>query len=122
MAEVIAVEGAEELARTIGQLADDLDDMTPAHESAGQLLADLADPNVPRRSGDLAGSVQTTGDPTETTVAYDAIYAGVIHNGWDARNIPAQPWLADTAAESAEALLDVYADYVTDAVGQVQGA
>lgn len=122
MAEGVTVEGAAELERSLQQLADDLDDMTPAHDTAGQLLQDLADLRAPRRTGQLVSSARTDAGPTETTVSYDEVYAGVIHNGWTARNIPAQPWLADTAAESTDALTEVYAVHVIDAVGQVQGA
>lgn len=118
----IEVEGAAELDRTLRRLASDLNDLGPAHEKAGRLLLDRANPRTPRQDGSLAASGRLDVGPTEVSVSYTEVYAGVIHNGSDARNIEPQPWLTETAADTENALEDVYRDHVEDLVDRVRGA
>ena len=116
----VIVEGVEQLNRTLNALADDLEDLEPANRKAAELLLQRAD--APRDSGalDASGSVEV--DSAEGAVVYDAEYAGVIHNGWEERNISPQPWLEDAASQSIDTLTEVYVDHVGDLVHRVRGA
>ena len=52
---------------------------------------------VPKRTGKLRGSLKL-GKPDNKgfTLGLGAVYAGPIHYGWPARNIPEQPFITDT--------------------------
>lgn len=116
----VVVGGAERLTRTLGALADDLGDLEPANRKAADQLLAEADPRTPYEGGELAGSAGVVADAVEGAVVYAAEYAGVVHNGWEARNITAQPWLTEAANPSS--LTEVYVEHVTDLVHHVQGA
>lgn len=118
----ITVEGAAALNRTLGALADDLEDLTTPNRRAAEVILDRAGPRTPRSSGALAASGRVDAGPDEATVVYDAEYAGVIHNGWSERNIEPQPWLAETFGESTAAVTDVYEDFLVTEVRHVRGA
>lgn len=117
----IELEGAETFRRTSDDLKRGLENLSPAHDKAGQLLLDRAIPRTPRESGQLASSGRVLAGPEEVTVTFEEVYAAVIHNGWPDRNITAQPWLADTAESSTTSLTDVYVDHVDDLVDHVRG-
>lgn len=102
----IVVDGADELDRTLRALADGLEDMSPAHEAAGQLLQERADAH------DRASEVDATG--TETTVTYDEVYSPVVYQR--------DAWLAAVAADTTDDLAEVYVDHVDDLLHRVRGA
>lgn len=116
----VSLEGAATLARTLDRAADQLVG-TEVNQKAAQTLLDRADPKTPRDSGALAASGSVQADAEGGTVTYDEVYAGVIHNGWPAHNIDAQPWLADTAAQQRTDLVDVYVDHIEGLLKQVHG-
>lgn len=118
----VVVEGAETFTRTAGAVARDLKDLTTENRRAAELVLDRADPRTPRSSGALAASGRVDAGPDEAAVVYDEVYAGVIHNGWDERNIAAQPWLAETFDESTAAVMDVYADGMDARLSKIRGA
>lgn len=118
----IRVEGAENLTRTLGAFARDLEDLTDTNRKAAELVLDRATPRTPRSSGSLAASGRVDAGPDEAAVVYDVEYAGVIHNGWEDRNITPQPWLAETFDESTAAVTDVYLDDLDAGLRKIRGA
>lgn len=116
MSEGIDVQGEEQVLRVLRRLSDATKNLEPAHQAAGQLLLDRADTKVPRQSGRLAASGRVDVASEETALVYDEVYAGVIHNGWPARNISPQPWLAETVDESPAAVAGVFVNYLEDAI------
>jgi hypothetical protein len=116
MAEGIQVVGEKDVVRALHGLADATRNLEPAHQRAGQLLLDRATPRTPRESGSLAASGRVSAASDETSLVYDEVYAGPIHNGWPDHNISPQPWLFETVDESQSAVLDVFADYLEDAI------
>lgn len=116
MSEGVQVIGEEDVIRALHNLADATRHLQPAHQAAGQLLLERADPRTPRQSGRLAASGRVDAATSETAVVYDEVYAGPIHNGWPAHNISPQPWLLETVDESQSAVLDVFVDYFEDAI------
>lgn len=114
MGEGIEVIGADDVQRALDSLTDAVLDLERAHEEAGELLLERADP--PSRSGRLGASGRVEAGSDETALVYDEIYAGPIHNGWPAHNIEAQPWAAEAAADNSDDVLGVFADYLQDAI------
>lgn len=87
-------DGAPQLAADLAAAADELArGVDHAGELAAQQLATAAQRGAPRRTGYLAGSIHADG----ATVAVGAPYGRVIHDGWSAHHIRAQPFLADAA-------------------------
>lgn len=119
MSEGIEVVGEERVTRALRNLSDATRDLEPAHRSAGEMLLDKADPKTPRQSGSLAASGRVDAASEETVITYDEIYAGVIHNGWEAHNISPQPWLAETVDESTADVAGVFLDYFEDAIRRI---
>lgn len=117
----VTVEGAETFKRTAGAFARDLEDLTDTNRRAAELVLDRADAKTPRSSGALAASGRVDAGPDEASVVYDAVYAGVIHNGWDDRNIEPQPWLLETYEEPTAAVTDVYLDDLDAGLSKIRG-
>lgn len=108
----------DQVKRAVDGLVDAASDLLPAQERAGRLLLDKAGTKVPRRSGRLAASGRVDAASDETRVVYDEVYAGVIHNGWPARNIKPQPWLSVTVEESADLVKEAFVDHFLDAISR----
>lgn len=108
----------------LGRFASDLDqvsnllaDHSAPDAALAQALADQVAANAPRVTGALAASISATADSVDLA----APYAGVINDGWPARNIAAagfidsaldsvdlaQPYL-DAAAEALDSLRPIY--------------
>jgi hypothetical protein len=117
----VTLEGADRFNRTYGEFVRDLADLTDTNRRAAEVVLDRADSQTPRSSGALAASGRVDAGPTEAEVVYDAEYAGVIHNGWDERNIEAQPWLAETFDGSTAAVTDVYVHDLDAGLDKIQG-
>jgi hypothetical protein len=117
----VTVEGADTFKRTAGAFADDLRDLTDTNRRAAEEVLDRADPRTPRSSGALAASGRVDAGPAEAAVVYDTEYAGVIHNGWEDRNIEAQPWLAETFDESTAAVTGVYVKDIETGLDKIRG-
>lgn len=114
----VEYDGAAELSRSLGRLADDLEHMEATHRKAGDDV--LGRVNPPRDSGELEDSAVVEATDSETVIGYTAVYAGKIHDGWPERNINPQPWLANEPNEAQ--VTDLFADDIGDMVGRVRGA
>lgn len=117
----VTVEGADTFNRTAGVFARDLKDLTDTNRKAAETVLERAGSKVPRSSGSLAASGRVDAAPAEASVVYDAVYAGVIHNGWEDRNIEPQPWLLETFEESTAAVADVYLHDLDEGLGKIRG-
>jgi phage gpG-like protein len=115
----IEVRGADRLARTSAEAADELRDLTEANRRAAEGIREATSP--PRLSGRLAASLTVTASPTEGTVGSDLVYAPVIEFGWPAHGIEARRFLSNAADARWNETIDVYADYVDDALADVKG-
>jgi phage gpG-like protein len=82
------------------------EDMKEVMHSLGMIVVHAARP--PTRSGALAGTIRASKTKTKAVVraGYASVpYAGVIHYGWPARNIPANPFLDQARAEQMPRIL-----------------
>lgn len=92
----VRVEGLNRVVRKLSRAGADADDMRGLMHSLGQIVVDGA--NVPIRTGRLDANVRAGRGKTKAVVRAGGArvpYAGVIHYGWPARGIPAQPFLTD---------------------------
>lgn len=99
----IRVEGAKELRRTLKRAGDDLGDLKSAHAEAAGIVTAASRMRAPKRTGRLAASVRGSGAATTATIRAgrsSVPYAGPIHWGWPARNIPANPFIANAAQDT----------------------
>jgi len=113
------VQGGDALAASLKRAADELRDLSDAHQRAGNALQQAAQTRAPRRTGRLARGIHAAVTSTGVTVGADVAYAWPIHSGVPGR-IVAHPFLTDALAAEQTAVLDVYTDAVTDAVGIVR--
>lgn len=105
---------ADDLARDLTRIGTDLGDLTDPNREAADLVLAAAKP--PRRTGRLAGSLYVDADAFGGAVVSDLVYAPVIHNGWPARNIAAQPFLADALAATTPDVVDTFTDHLIDII------
>lgn len=90
----IRVEGLSRTLRALSKAGADAGDMRNLMHSIGMLVVRAAHPPV--LTGRLAGTLRAGKGKTKAVVRAGgarAPYAGVIHYGWPARGIPAQPYL-----------------------------
>lgn len=81
---------ADQVAREVGDLADDLRDMTPAASAAAAIVLPIAVAESPRQTGRLAASLRSVEVATGFSIESEVPYARKVH----ARN----PWIADAIA------------------------
>lgn len=125
----ITLEGGRNLRRTLKKAGSDLSELKDAHAAAAGVVANRALGTAPRVSGGLAATVRTGASKTAGTVRAGnnrksktgVPYAGVIHWGWPARGIAAQPWLSEAAQSTEPRWVRAYFDKVNDALAKVKG-
>jgi phage gpG-like protein len=109
MVDAVDVQGADRLAGTLHDAADELKDLSDVNAQAGEYIRSRAAANAPRSSGRLAASLSVRVEPAAVTVESDVVYANPIHWGWKARNISAQPFLSDALEATSSTVVDMYA-------------
>lgn len=121
---VVQVEGARELRASMKAAGEDLGDLKDAHSQVAGFVAGAASAAAPHRSGALAGTVRGNRAATSAVVKAGGAavpYAGVIHWGWPGRNIPAHPFLTDTATSTEPTWTDMYFQAVQRIVDRIRG-
>lgn len=117
----VTVEGGANLQRTMAAAARQLDDLTPAHQRAANVVAEAAQTRAPRRSGRLASRIRATGNREGATVSVGVVYAGVQEYGWPARHIRAQPYLIPAGQDTTATWRGEYQTEVQDILDTVRG-
>ncbi len=112
MAAGLTVKGADTLARTLGEAARALEDLTATNQRIASGIVTAATP--PIRTGRLAASIRPSATATEAVVDVSVRYAGFV----EART----GFLAAAVATREAASLDLYADAVDAALANVRGA
>ena len=108
----VEVVGSRDLRRRLKAAGDDLADMKAAHDNAAGIVSRRAKLYAPKRSGKLANSVRPAGTKTRAAVRVGkkrVPYAGVIHYGWQKRNIAANPFMTDALEDTRKQWLPAYA-------------
>jgi hypothetical protein len=122
----IRVEGARELRASLKRADSKLgDEITDAHKDVADLVANAAKPAAPRgRTGRLGSSGRGSGTKTQAVVRFGGAavpYAGPQHFGWAARNIPAKPWVTDTAQRTEPQWTERYESAVESVLNTIKG-
>lgn len=117
----VDVDGDEQLRATSRRAAAQLDDLATTDAAAAQIAATRARAIVPKVSGALAATIRA-GTGGEVTAGNAVIrYAGVIHSGWPARNIAAQPYLTQALAVTEDQVVRLYADKTDRTIHDIKG-
>lgn len=86
------IRGAAELRRALKGMKSQLDDLSALHREIAGTVHSAIVSQTPRDSGTLAGSLVPKGTRTKAYVRSTVIYAPIIHYGWGARGISANPY------------------------------
>lgn len=99
----VKVTGLRELVRDLEKVGVEVADLKEAFGAIATRASNLASSFAPRRTGKLAASIKASKAKNYAAVSAGsarlAPYAGPVHYGWPARNIPANPFL--TRADEA---------------------
>ena len=107
----VEVTGAKELRRALRRMDDRVSDLKDVHDDAGALVASRGRAIAPHLSGALAGTVRHDRRVAGASVLAGrrtVPYAGVIHFGWPAHNIEAQPFLYEALEDSRDDVVRLY--------------
>lgn len=118
----VEIVGADRFARTMLAAASDIAHPTQAASEAGRVVQEQGSRNAPRRTGRLAGSIRARTSGGNAEIGSDLIYAPVIHNGWPAHNIRANPFLRRALDQRATQIVAIYTREMSNALKQVKGA
>ena len=108
------VDGLEQLQRSLDAAGRALEDLTPAHERAGELLEGRAQADAPRLTGRMAGQHELVVHAGGLTITNAARYAPFVH----AR----QPWLTRALDALQRQVVDIYSNQVDQIVDDIRGA
>lgn len=94
----VDIDGATRVVASLGAVARDLGNLAPPE--AGRLIQGRARAAAPFVSGALRTSLAVDTEDGRVSVGSPLPYAHVIHNGWAAHNIRANPFLIPVAEDS----------------------
>ena len=100
--------------------ADDLEDLDPLTRDLGPLVLAAVDP--PRRTGALADTVRADPDSEGVDIiagSGSVAYAGVIHQGWPAHNIRANPFISRAIENTEERIADRGQEHLEQALDRL---
>lgn len=121
MASGVEVRGDERLSAALGRAGRDLEDLGDTSADAARLVAAMARPRAPRRTGRLAASHAVVEEGPSGIVEARTVYANAIHWGWRSHNIEPQPWLMDTAERTQPQWLNLYERKLDEVIRACEG-
>lgn len=120
----VEIDGARRLRTTLKKAGYDIADFKKVNRAAATTVASFSKSTAPVRSGKLKSTIRAAGTARAGIVraGFKRVpYAGPIHWGWPARNIKAQPWLADTAKVTEPVWVPQYEIHMRLAVANIKG-
>lgn len=120
----VTVEGLARFNATMRRAGVKLDDMKAANAQVSTTVAQWASLSAPRRTGALGASVRGTRRQSGARVLGGGAavpYAGVIHWGWPARHIAAQPFISEAAQSTEPVWLAIYELALRGFIAEIQG-
>lgn len=97
----LKTEGLNKLVRSFTKAGVDASEMRDLMHAIGETVVDAARPRTPYLHGDLRKTLRAGRGKTKAVVRAGgkaAIYAPIQHYGWEARHIPAKPFLTQALA------------------------
>lgn len=126
MTQRVTVTGADQVARTMHNLADDLADLSEPGAAAGSVLAAAAQGYAPRRTGRLRASIEASSTRSTATVSAGvgivSPYPSVQEYGSTRRHITGSHYMRRAAESRERAAVAEYETTVDRAVDKVRGA
>ena len=112
----VTVTGAAHVRAQLARLVRGLGDLQIVNDAALDLIQATASARAPKRSGRLASSGRVVADNVTGTVTFGSslAYAAVIHNGWPAHNITANPFVLDAVEATEGARIRLYHNRIRD--------
>lgn len=107
---------AAQLSRALMRAADELSDLGPVNERAGELVKAAT---APRRSGQLAASVRADASAHGVVIGSPLRYATFVHWGAPRHHMAAQPWLLNQTEARQSDLIDLYAQHAAATVAKI---
>lgn len=121
----VQVEGLARMQRTLRRAGQDIGDFKKLHREVGRIVSRAGKATAPRRSGALKRTVRAGATNRAATVRAGnkggVPYAGVIHWGWPAHNITAQPFLSDAATSTEAQWIGNYMQHIDSTLKKVKG-
>lgn len=115
----VEVEGADTFRATLTDAGEALEALAPPE--AGAFIRDRARAVAPFVSGALRSSLTDEISPGRVTVGSPLPYAHVVHNGWAAHNITANPFLIPVAEDLTNVWGAYYVAGAEKAISHVRG-
>lgn len=119
------VEGGRSLRKQLRAAGVDLTDLKAVHRQAAQLSANRAAQKAPEVTGRLRATIRAAGTKTAGIVRVGnntrVPYAPVVHWGWKARGIPANPFASQGAQEAQPVWLPLYTRHIDSTLSQIKG-
>lgn len=123
--DVIRVRGADEVKRTLGDLADELDHLDKPGKAAGGLVVKAAQGFARKRTGRMRASivaqVTTAGVTVSAGSGIAKPYPAVQEYGSRRHHITANRYMAQAADQQERAVVDEYDQAVQHAAAKVRG-
>lgn len=113
----LRVEGLAKTLRAMEQAGAAAENMRDLMQAIGMIVVHAARPNTPVLTGRLSTTARPGRGKTKAVVRAGGAripYAGVIHYGWPARNIAAQPFLSDALSRNRSKVLDALDEGIGD--------
>ena len=121
---VVSIQGLSRLRRTMKAAEVDMGLLKGLNRAAAGVVEGAASSATPTLTGRLGSTLRSSATQSAGIVRAgrkSVPYAGVIHWGWPAKNIKAQPWLVDAAKSSESVWLNVYLDGINDILNNIEG-
>ena len=126
MTQQVKVTGADRVARTMHDLADDLADLSQPGAAAAEQVAAAAQGYAPRRTGRLRASIEAkaTRDGATITAGVGIVrpYPAVQEYGSSRRGITATHYMRQAAESRERAAVSEYETAVARATDKIRGA
>lgn len=123
--EVVRVRGADQVQRTLHQLADKLDHLEPAAAQGAELVATAAQGFARVRTGRMRGSIRADASKFGATVTAGtgiaSVYPAVQEYGSAKRRITPNRYMARAAETQENRVVAIVENEVKDAVNNVKG-
>ena len=113
----VRVAGMNRTLRALSKAGADAQNMRQLMHEIGMIAVRAAKPKTPVLSGALRRNIRAGKGKTKAVVRAGGArvpYAPVVHYGWPARNIPAQPYLVQAAVQQQGAMIRRFEDGIDE--------
>ena len=121
----VEIQGAAKLRRALKRAGVDMKELSAVNRRAAASVAAAAKPRTPvgpGKNGHLSATVRPGATQRAGIVRVGGKakpYAGVVHYGWPARNIKANPWLIETAHDTENEWVELYMSELNRIIGRI---